>query len=35
MLDYLEKGRIINDADYAEELKWLRQRIVKKEDDLT
>ena len=30
MVDYLEEGRMINCAYYAQELRWLRQEIVKK-----
>ena len=29
MVDYLEEGRTINGAYYAEELWWLRQEIIK------
>ena len=30
MVDYLEKGCMINGAYYAEELRWPHQEIVKK-----
>ena len=30
MVDYLEEGRTIRGAYYAEELMWLNQEIVKK-----
>ena len=30
MVDYLEDGRTINSAYYAEERRWMRQGIVKK-----
>ena len=30
MVDYLEEGRTINRAYYAEEWRWLRQEIVRK-----
>ena len=30
MVDYLQEGHTINDAYYAEKLRWLSQEIVKK-----
>ena len=32
MVDYLEEGRTINSAYYAEELRRLRQEIVRKKE---
>ena len=33
MVDYLEEGRSIDCAYYAEELRWLHQEIVKRKVD--
>ena len=30
MIDYLEQGRMINDAYYAGELRWLHQEVTRK-----